>query len=153
MTAAAPPHALPPPAAPPPGASAPRRPVITRWLLALLVTLHALLVVAQPVLIGGYLQGNFDLLSAHSLNGTTLPGSAFLALLAAVVYWARRGRAWPVVALAALWFAEFVQMVVGHTRGLWVHVPLGVAIVGTAVVLAVWSWTRAAGRPRQGWWR
>jgi hypothetical protein len=117
------------------------------------VTLHAVLVVAQPVLIGGYLEGNFDLVSVHGVNGSLLPLTAFLALAAAVVYWALRGRAWPVAAIAGLWTAEVVQMVLGHTRVLWVHVPLGVGIVGLAVVLAVWSWTPAAGRPRKGWWR
>ena len=131
----------------------PQAPRLTRWLLALALTVHALAAAAQPVLIGGYLQGSFDLLPAHGLNGTFLPGTAFLATLFALAYWACRGPAWPVLALALLWFAEFVQMVAGYTRVLWVHVPLGVTVVAVAVFLAVWSYTPAAGRPRGGWWR
>jgi hypothetical protein len=131
----------------------PRAPFLSRWLLAAVLTLHALLAVAQPVLIGGYLQGDFDLIAAHGVNGSLLPATAFVAAVAAVVFWARRGPGWPVVVLAILWLAEFVQMTLGWLRVLWVHVPLGVAIVGLAVFLAVWAWTPAAGRARRGWWR
>lgn len=146
--------------APPPARSVPavvtpvrRRPVVTRWFLTAMLTLHALVALAQPVLIGGYLDGRFDLVTVHGINGSVLMGCAFLAAVTAVVYWAMGGRGWPGLAIAGLWCAEFVQLVLGYTRVLSVHVVLGVLIVGSALALAGWSWSRAAGRGRQGWWR
>jgi hypothetical protein len=47
-----------------------------------------------------------------------------------------------------LFVVEFVQAVFGYTRTLQFHVPLGVAVVVTSVLLAAWVWTRAAARPR-----
>lgn len=138
---------------PSPARSAGRRPVITRWLLTAALTLHGLVALAQPVLIGGYLDGHFDLVQVHGINGSLLMLTAFVAAVAAVAYWVAGGRGWPTVVLAGLWFAEFVQLVLGYTRVLSVHVVLGVLIVGSALALAAWGWTRAAGRGRQGWWR
>jgi hypothetical protein len=126
---------------------------VSRWLLTAALTLHALVALAQPVLIGGYLDGNFDLVTVHGINGSLLMACAFLGAVAAGIYWAAGGRGWPALASAAVWCAEFVQLVLGYTRVLSVHVVLGVLIVGSAVALAGWSWSRAAGRGRQGWWR
>jgi len=126
---------------------------VSRWFLTATLTLHALVAFAQPVLIGAYLDGRFDLVTVHGVNGSLLMGCAFLAALTAVVYWALGGRGWPALAIAGVWGAEFVQLVLGYTRVLSVHVVLGVLIVGSALALAGWSWSRAAGRGRQGWWR
>jgi hypothetical protein len=137
----------------PPTEAPRRRPVVSRWFLTAALTLHAVVALAQPVLIGGYLDGNFDLVTVHGINGSLLMTCAFLAAVTAVVYWAAGGRGWPALAVAGVWCAEFVQLVLGYTRVLSVHVALGVLIVGSAISLAVWSWSRACGRARQGWWR
>lgn len=118
------------------------------WTLRTLLSLHALLAVAQPVLAGSYLAGNFDMLGTHGLNGNLLLGMTFLAGLASLGYILVRGPIWPLPALVLLWFVEGIQIGMGHTRNLAVHIPLGVAIVGIAVALAVWSFTPAAARRR-----
>ena len=130
-----------------------RRPTATAWLLRAALTLTAASAVAQPLLIGGYLDGNFDLVAWHSTNATAVIVTVMLSGLAAIAYvWPGGGRPWPLVALVLLWFAAGFQTGVGHERVLSIHVPLGVLIVGAAVALAVWSWTPAARRPRRGWW-
>lgn len=128
-----------------------RGPRVTAWLLTAALTLQGLVAVAQPVLIGGYLDGIVDLVGVHGTNGTALLGVTMLAGLAAIArVFPGRGSLWPVVALTVLWFAEGIQVGMGFSRVLAVHVPLGVAIVGVCVALAVWSWTPAARRPRRG---
>lgn len=114
------------------------------WTLRILLVLNAVLAVAQPVMAGSYLGGNFDVITAHGLNGTALLGTTTLAGIAGLVYAVRRGPVWPVPALVALWFAEGIQLGMGYTRNLLVHIPLGVAIVGVAVALAAWSFTPGA---------
>lgn len=132
----------------------PRGPRGTAVLLGVTATLAALLAVAQPVLIGGYLQGSFDLVTVHGVNGSLLMTATFVAAVAALLAWTvGHGPGWPTLAMAALWLAEFVQLVAGYTRLLWLHIPVGVAVVGAAVFIAVWAWTPAARRPRRGWWR
>lgn len=119
------------------------------WTLRLLLLLNAALAVAQPVMAGSYLGGNFDIIGAHGLNGSMVLGATFLAGLAAIGYAVLRGPVWPVPVLVLLWFVEGVQLGMGYSRNLGVHIPLGVAIVGVAVALAVWSFTPAARRRRE----
>ena len=56
------------------------------------------------------------------------------------------------VAFAAVtvvaFFAVGIQIGLGYARILAVHVPLGVAIVTTAVLLAVWTWSAGSARMR-----
>ncbi|GAB2680367.1 hypothetical protein [Thalassiella azotivora] len=129
-----------------------RGPRTSRLLLALVAVAHALLALAQPVLIGGYLDGRFDWVAAHGVNGSLLPGAAAVVVAAAGLTWARGGAGWPTAAAVVLWCLEGVQMVLGWTRVLSVHVVLGVVVVGGAVALAAWTCSPAAGRPRRGWW-
>jgi hypothetical protein len=126
-----------------------RRPRITLWLLRAALTLHALVAVGQPLLIGGYLDGSFDMLGIHRGNGSALPGYAFLGTLAAVGYAVVGGGRWhPVPATLTMVLLEGVQAGVGFARVLAVHVPLGVLVVTGAIVLAIWSWTPRARLPR-----
>lgn len=121
----------------------------TALLLRLALTAHAAVAVAQPLLIGGYLDGRYGWLAAHSLNGSLLPALLLLTGVLALVHaLAGRGPAWPVVAVAVLFLVEGLQIAMGYARVLAVHVPLGVLVVATAVALAVWSWTPRARRPR-----
>lgn len=115
---------------------------VTGWVLRVLLTVHALMAVAQPVLIGRYLDGDFDRLGDHSTNGSLLVAVEMGCLTVALVHWlVGRGRFWPVAALAGLFFVEGMQISLGFNRNLSVHVPLGVTIVALAVGLAVWAWT------------
>jgi hypothetical protein len=110
--------------------------------------LHAALTVVQAVAAGGILQASTAGLVVHQAGAGLLWLVALAQVPVAVLAW-RPGRlpAWPIAVSAGLVVAETAQVAVGATGVLAVHVPLGVAIVGTAVVLAVWS-LRARPRPR-----
>jgi hypothetical protein len=47
-----------------------------------------------------------------------------------------------------VFLAEGFQIGMGYSRQLHLHVPLGVAIVVAAVLLAAWVWTPSAARAR-----
>ncbi len=59
-----------------------------------------------------------------------------------------RGRLWVLPVTVLVFLAEGFQIGMGYSRQLHLHVPLGVAIVVTAVLLAAWVWTPSAARPR-----
>ncbi len=119
----------------------------TAWLLRICLTLAALAIALQPLLIGFYLDGNFDLLGVHSANGIGLVLLMWLPLLASVVHWlAGRGPWWPVIVTLLLALATPIQLGMGFARFLGVHVALGVALVAVTCGVAVWSWGRGPRR-------
>jgi len=126
-----------------------RRPRVTLWLFRLSLTLHTVCVVAQPILAGRYLDGDYDALSVHSLNGSILPASGMVVGAAALTYWLAGGVGWPLLAYAGLWLAEGFQIGMGYARLLSLHIPLGVTIVALALWLTVWVWLPRAARPRR----
>ena len=131
----------------PPGV---RRPLATAWLLRLLATAHAAVVLAQPLLAGQYLAGDVDAIGVHGLLGNLVPLVAVLLAVGAVAHVAvARAHWWLLPAVVVLFLAEGVQVGMGHSRILAVHVPLGVLTVVAAVLLVVWAWTPAASRPRR----
>src|SRR4051794_3256832 len=88
----------PPAAAPAPVTLTPAARATTAWLLRVLLTIQAAMALTQPILIGRYLDGDFDLLGAHRLNGSLLPAIDMLCLGAALAHWMLgRGRFWPVL--------------------------------------------------------
>ena len=139
---------LPPPvaAALPPAA---RRPVfvVLLALFRLLAPLHAALAVAQPVSIGLYLDGRYGLLQVHQLAAGLLVLAALALGAVALGYVLSGGRLWA-LGCVPLFLVSGVQTGMGYSRSLGVHIPLGVAVVALALVVAVLAWTPAAGRPR-----
>jgi hypothetical protein len=109
-------------------------------LFRIVAVLHAAMTVAQAVAAGGILQASTVGLIVHQAVGGTLLLVATVQVPLAVLAW-RPGRlpAWPIGVSAALVVGEVAQVALGATGVLAVHVPLGVAIVGTAVPLAVWA--------------
>jgi hypothetical protein len=127
----------------------PARPLVTLWLLRIALTVYALAAIAQPVIAGRYLSGDFDALVVHAANAGLLMLTTIGAFGAAVLYWAAgRGAGWPALTLAAMFVAVIAQTALGALRVLAIHIPLGVAIVALAVGLAVWSFSSAALRTR-----
>ncbi len=112
----------------------------TRWSLRVGFGVQAGLAAAQPMLAGSYLSGNLDAISVHSAIGGNLPVVGFLALILAVLHWRPgRGPAWPALTMVVLSVLIVVQANAGYSRTLGLHIPLGVAIVGTTVGLFGWS--------------
>jgi hypothetical protein len=129
----------------PPG----RRPRASLWTLRFLLTAHLVAVLAQPVLAGLFLTGDVDAIEVHGLVGSLLALVAMSLVAGALAYVVGgRGRLWVLPVTVLLFLVEGFQIGVGHSRALEVHVPLGVAIVVVAVLLAAWVWTPSAARPR-----
>lgn len=133
----------------PPVAAPTRRPRISLWTLRFLLTGHLLAVLAQPVYAGRYLTGDVDAMQVHGLVGSLLALVAMALVAGALAYVvAARGRLWLLPATVLLFLAEGFQIGMGYSRELHLHVPLGVAIVVAAVLLAAWVWSPAAARGR-----
>lgn len=127
-----------------------RGPRLSLWLLRVAVTVHLVMVLAQPVLAGLFLTGDVDAITVHGTVGSVLGAVTLVLVGATLAYVVRRGRLWVLPAVVALFLAVGMQIGLGYSRALAVHVPLGVAIVASSLLLAVWVWTPSAARPRGG---
>ena len=126
-----------------------RRPRLSLWLLRTALTVHLLAVLAQPVLAGLFLTGDIDAIAVHGTIGSTLAAVDLVVIGATLVYvFGGRGRLWVLPVIVALFLAVGLQIGFGYSRTLEIHVPLGVAIVTTSVLLAIWVWSPSAGRAR-----
>ncbi|WP_350281075.1 hypothetical protein [Kribbella sp. HUAS MG21] len=129
----------------PPPAVRVRRPRVSLHVLRITLVLHAILITAQPIAAGYFLAGNVDAIDPHSVVGSTVWMITLLQTVAAACYTlVGRGRIWPAVVSPLLVVAEFVQLTVGHLQNFAVHVPLGTALVGTVIWMAVWSFRPTA---------
>lgn len=127
-----------------------RRPGATLWLLRAVATLHGVMLAAQPVLAGIYLSGQFDALEPHSLNASLILTVSMVQVAASVLYaWPGGGRIRPAVFGLALFLAEGVQIGMGYTGNLALHLPLGVSVVTAQIVFVVWVLRSGARRPRR----
>lgn len=119
------------------------------WTLRVLVTAHLAAVAVQPVLAGAFLAGDVDAVVWHGVNAfvVTVLGWAVVGTSLGYVL-GGRGRWWVLPVTAAVSAAELVQVGLGFADGVEVHVPLGVAIMTAALLLAVWVWTPSARRAR-----
>ena len=116
-------------------------------LFRLLATVHAVLCLLQPVSIGQYLDGRYGLLRVHQVAAGLLVLTALALGVVAVGYVLTGGRS-GALACGLLFFLEGLQTGLGYSRSLGLHVPLGVAVVALALVIAVLVWTPAAARRR-----
>lgn len=121
----------------------------SRWFLRILLSLVALVAGLQPVTIGQYLDGRYALLQAHSIGAAVAEQLGLLLIPIVIWYVLAGGRPWVLLTLL-LAVAIEVQAVMGYTRVLAVHIPLGVAVVGGAIGLGIWSWSPSSGRYRPG---
>lgn len=121
------------------------------WLLRAFLTAQATDVLLQPVFAGRFLSGDFAMLAAHRTNATYVGVLSVGQIL--VAFLARRVSRLPgaiVTMVVALGAATALQIYLGFSRVLGIHVPLGVAIVGVSGWLAGWMWTHhPAGQPTE----
>ncbi len=127
-----------------------RKPRATLWLLRVLLTVHVLAVLCQPLLAGLFLSGDVDAIAVHGTVGSSLAAVGLVLIAAALLYvLAGRGGLWILPVMVALFLVEGLQIGVGYSRDLGLHIPLGVLIVTGSILLAAWSWTPWAARPRR----
>ncbi|MCU1681708.1 MAG: hypothetical protein JWQ81_2447 [Amycolatopsis sp.] len=116
-----------------------------RWLFRAAVTAEAVLAFAQAVLAGGFLAGHYDFLAMHKENATRTGITAVVLGLCAVLLWRPgRGPWWPIPVSIGLFGVEAGQIVLGYSRILAVHIPLGVLIIAGILFLLVWAWRKPA---------
>ena len=105
-----------------------------------LITVNAMLLLVQPVLIGLFRSGGDEAkLHAHEIVGSAVGATGIFAVVASILVW--RIAKWP--ATAVLWcilllVAEVVQLSLGYDRHLGIHVPLGVLLAIAASFLDLW---------------
>lgn len=117
--------------------------------LRLLVTVHLVAVLAQPVLAGRFLTGDVDAITAHGTVGSSLAAVGLGLIVLTLLYvLAGRGKLWVAPVGVVLFLADGIQIGAGHARNLALHIPLGVTIVVASVLLAIWVWSPSAGRAR-----
>lgn len=127
-----------------------RGPRTTLWVLRIIALLTSVAVLAQPVLAGSYLDGEVDAIATHGTNGVMILGLIFVQGIAALIYMtAGRGKGWPLLVNVPLWFGTGIQIGMGHSANLAVHVPLGIAIVIAQLGITVWLFTHSARNARR----
>ncbi len=106
----------------------------------MLTTLSAF---TQAVLAGGVVAGRIEMLPLHSNNGLLLTAGTLALLVALVLAWRPGGGpAWVLLVGLAMTSATVVQLGLGFSRSLAVHVPLGTTVIIAQVMLLVWVWQR-----------
>jgi hypothetical protein len=126
-----------------------KRPPVTLLVLQVVLVIHTVAVCLQPVLAGYFLSGEADAIDLHGPIGFGLPGLAFVQVIVCVLYgWRGRGHWWALYTSLGLLVAEVLQLLMGQSQVLAVHVPLGVAIVIGVLVLTIWSFRSEARQPR-----
>ena len=122
------------------------------WATALfrtLITLAAALAFLQTVFAGMFLSGHYGALDLHETNATVANAATLLATIAAVLTWrVGNGAWWPAAVCAALFLAEALEIFMGFSRVLSIHVALGTSIVAAFVVLLLRVWRPASAAPR-----
>jgi len=112
----------------------------TWWALAVVLGIHTVQVVGQPIFAGSLLAGNADAITFHEVGGELVHLTCFVQVVVTILFWRPgRGPGWPALATLGLVVAEGAQIGFGEQHVLAVHVPLGVAIVGSVVAFFVWA--------------
>lgn len=124
-------------AAPTGSASAPRRRLRAARPLRAVAAVYAGLVFLQAAFAGQSLSGNTAALALHEVNGTEiLTWVALVQFVLAVLVWRPgRGPAWPALLTGLLVPLGILQIGLGFSRQLALHVPLGVAMFGLSLAV------------------
>ncbi|MER7248230.1 hypothetical protein [Kribbella sp. NPDC000426] len=107
-------------------------------LLRVTAGLHAVAICLQPVFAGIYLDGSPGGIRMHEPTGLAIVFLGLAQLLAATIWWRAGGRWQAVPVSLVIWAGEVVQVVMGYSRQLAIHIPLGIALVASTVAFAVW---------------
>ncbi|MFF0345834.1 hypothetical protein [Kribbella sp. NPDC004875] len=106
--------------------------------LQVVAGVHAVGICLQPVFAGVYLNGSPTGVRMHEPTGLALAFLGLAQLLLATIWWRSGGR-WTAPAAGLLIVAgEVLQVVVGYSRQLAIHIPLGIALVAGSLAFAYW---------------
>jgi hypothetical protein len=117
-------------------------------VLRVVAVVHAVALCLQPVLAGVYLNGSGTAVRIHEPIGLAVVFLCLGQLLIATIWWRTGGRALAAGLTAAMLAGEVLQVAMGYTRNLLLHIPVGITLVGTGVAVAVWL-CRPAARVRR----
>ncbi|WP_371404999.1 hypothetical protein OHA10_04945 [Kribbella sp. NBC_00662] len=107
-------------------------------VLRMTAALHAVAICLQPVFAGIYLDGSPGGMRMHEPTGLAIVFLGLAQLLIATIWWRAGGR-WQAAAVSLLILVvEVVQVSMGYSRQLAIHIPLGIALVGGTVAVAFW---------------
>ncbi|WP_369255471.1 hypothetical protein [Streptomyces sp. R35] len=113
---------------------------------AVLMYTVALVYFGQAVLAGQFLSGSYDALRWHQYGATLTDALLFCALVVgALLRRHGKGKLWPFLAALTLLLANQAQNGAGAARLLSLHIPLGVAMIAGAFLVALR--VRHAGEP------
>ena len=111
----------------------------TLTALRLVAGLHAVAICLQPILAGVYLNGSGPAMRLHEPIGLALTVAGLLQLLIATIWWRSGGSLLAPAVTLLITLGEGLQVAMGYTRQLAIHVPLGIALVAAAVAFALWT--------------
>jgi hypothetical protein len=112
------------------------------WVLRAVLILQVLDAFLQPVLEGRFLSGSFAMLAVHRQNGTYVGGLSMAVLVLTFVTWRLYHVPGRIVAgLGLLGPVAGLEIFLGFTRSLGIHVPLGVAFIALSGWLMFWVWS------------
>ena len=142
-------HQLVPPPPPPPTDGPARAPApnhlgrLAAIGFQVLLTIHTLLLLAQPVWAGLFLSGDYERLATHRDTALIIMAtSSFLFVLAVIVWWCASWPTWLPVLAFVLISLEGIQLSAGYDRQLGLHLPLGVVLVVGLVQLTGWAFAQ-----------
>ena len=114
-----------------------------RKFFGVIAIVHAILVVAQPILAGLSLEGNSGALDLHYTNGMLIMGVAFLQVIAAVLWWKPGGGPSKAMSVSAvLLVAEVAQFFIGDSGNFAIHLPLGILVFFGALAAAGMAYSK-----------
>lgn len=133
------------------------RPTRARWVSASLwplrvtSTLAATVYLFQAVSAGQFLDGDYGFLRIHQLGTTVADILMFAALVAAAcLRWLAHGRLTPFLAVLGAVLVSQGQAATGAARLVWLHVPLGVVLIGLVWAIAWSAWASPTWRKPRG---
>ena len=121
------------------------------WAFRVTITLAAVIYLFQAVTAGQFLDGDYAFLRVHLMGATVGDITMFSALIAtACLKWVARGPLTPFLGVLGAIVVAQAQVTAGFNRMIWLHVPLGVVLIGLVWALAWSAWAaKAWQRPRR----